>query len=258
MSLPDSPIVIIPARLASRRLPDKPLADIGGEPMILHVWRRAVKAGVGPVVVACAEEAIAAAVRGAGGEAVMTRPGHASGSDRIFEALQTVDPDGRHDAVVNLQGDLPTIAPGDLRAVLAPLAEPEVDIATLAAEFAEARERGDPNVVKVAADFPSAAAGAPPLARARYFSRTGEPPDGGEAAPSLYHHIGIYAFRRAALARFVGLPASALGKRERLEQLRAVEAGMRIDVALVDTVPLGVDTPADLARAREILAPAEG
>ncbi len=258
MSLPKSPIVAIPARLGARRLPDKPLADIGGEPMIVHVWRRAMEADVGPVVVACAEEKIAEAVRGVGGEAVMTRPDHGTGSDRIFEAVQSVDPDRRHDAVINLQGDLPTIDPAAIRAVLDPLAEPAVDIATLAAEFAEARERGDPNVVKVAADFPPAAAGAPPVARARYFSRTGAPPDGGEAATTLYHHIGIYAYRRAALERFVGLPAGALEKRERLEQLRALEAGMRIDVALVDTVPLGVDTPADLVRAREILAPAEG
>ncbi len=255
MSLPKSPIVAIPARLGARRLPDKPLADIGGEPMIVHVWRRAMEADVGPVVVACAEESIADAVRGAGGEAVMTRPDHGTGSDRIFEAVQSVDPDRRHDAVINLQGDLPAIDPAAIRAVLAPLAEPAVDIATLAAEFAEARERGDPNVVKAAVDFPPAATGAPPVARARYFSRTGAPPDGGEAATTLYHHIGIYAYRRAALERFAGLPASGLEQRERLEQLRAMEAGMRIDVALVDTVPLGVDTPADLARAREMLAP---
>ena len=255
MSLPKSPIVAIPARLGARRLPDKPLADIGGEPMIVHVWRRAMEADVGPVVVACAEESIADAVRGAGGEAVMTRPDHGTGSDRIFEAVQSVDPDRRHDAVINLQGDLPAIDPAAIRAVLAPLAEPAVDIATLAAEFAEARERGDPNVVKAAADFPPAAAGAPPVARARYFSRTGAPPGGGEAATTLYHHIGIYAYRRAALERFAGLPASGLEQREHLEQLRAMEAGMRIDVALVDTVPLGVDTPADLARAREMLAP---
>jgi 3-deoxy-manno-octulosonate cytidylyltransferase (CMP-KDO synthetase) len=259
MSLPRSPIVLIPARLAATRLPDKPLADIHGVPMIVHVWRRAVAAELGPVVVACAEPEIAQAVAAAGGRAALTRPDHGSGSDRIFEALEAVDPEGRHDAVINLQGDLPTIAPEALRAVLAPLAEPAVEIATLVAEIADAAERGDPNVVKAALAFPDAAAGSDPgrpaIARALYFSRAPVPWDGGDPAQPLYHHIGLYAYRRGALERFVALPASALERRERLEQLRALEAGMRIDAALVDTVPLGVDTPADLARARELLAP---
>ncbi len=259
MSLPRSPIVLIPARLASTRLPDKPLADIHGLPMIVHVWQRAVAAQLGPVVVACAEPAIADAVTAAGGRAVLTRPDHGSGSDRIFEALEALDPEGRHDAVINLQGDLPTIAPEVLRAVLAPLAEPAVDIATLVAEIADPGERVDPSVVKAALAFPEPATGAggeaPPIARALYFSRTPIPWDDGDPKRPLYHHIGLYAYRRAALERFVALPASGLERRERLEQLRALEAGMRIDAALVDTVPLGVDTPADLARARELLAP---
>jgi 3-deoxy-manno-octulosonate cytidylyltransferase (CMP-KDO synthetase) len=256
-SPPKSPIVMIPARLASTRLPDKPLADIHGAPMIVHVWRRAMEADVGPVVVACAEDAIAAAVTAAGGRAVLTDPAHASGSDRIFEALQKVDPAGRHDAVVNLQGDLPTLDPALVRAVLAPLAASadsggRADIATLAVEITEAEERANPNVVKAAVSFPAGET----TARALYFSRCPVPWDGGDAARPLYHHIGIYAYRRAALARFVALPPSPLELREKLEQLRALEAGMRIDVARVDTLPLGVDTPADLERARALLAPA--
>ncbi len=277
MSLPRSPLVLIPARLAATRLPDKPLADIHGLPMIVHVWRRAVAADLGPVVVACAEPEIVDAVAAAGGRAVLTRPDHGSGSDRIFEALEALDPGGRHDVVINLQGDLPTIAPEVLRAVLAPLAEPAVDIATLVAEITDPEERADPSVVKAALVFPASGPGptsaledsgaALPVARALYFSRAPVPwdggglgdcgglGDGGDPERPLYHHIGLYAFRRAALARFVALPASGLERRERLEQLRALEAGMRIDAALVDTVPLGVDTPADLARARELLAP---
>lgn len=252
MSQPVSPIVLIPARLAATRLPGKPLAEIHGTPMIVHVWRRARAAKLGPVAVACAEPEIAAAVEAAGGTAVLTRPDHASGSDRIHEALGSLDPEGRHDAVINLQGDLPTIAPETIRAVLRPLADPEVAIASLVARITEPAERSDPAVVKAAVAFPDAAA---PIARALYFSRAPVPWDGGDPGQPLYHHIGIYAFRRDALDRFVGLPPSALERRERLEQLRALEAGLRIDLALVDTVPLGVDTPADLARARELLAP---
>ncbi len=247
---PSRPIVMIPARLASTRLPDKPLADIQGQPMIVHVWRRAVEAGLGPVVVACAEEAIAEAIRAAGGEAVLTRPDHASGSDRIHEALASLDPEGTHDAVVNIQGDLPTIEPAAVQAVFAPLADPAVDIATLVAEITEPAERGDPNVVKAAVAFE----GGRRVGRAVYFSRAPVPWAGADDSLPLYHHIGLYAFRRAALARFVALPPSLLERRERLEQLRAIEAGMRIDAALVDTVPLGVDTPADLERARAALA----
>jgi len=246
MSRQNSPIVVIPARLASTRLPDKPLAEIAGEAMIVHVWRRACAAAIGPVVVACADAAIADAVRAAGGEAVMTRPDHPSGSDRVFEAVQTLDPGGAHDIVVNVQGDLPTIDPAAIGAVLGPLADPAVDIATLVAEIADPAERDDLNAVKaVAAIAPGARIG-----RALYFSRL--PVPSGEGP--LYHHIGLYGFRRAALARFVALPPGVLERRERLEQLRALEAGMRIDVACVDTVPDGVDTPADLARARARLS----
>ncbi len=239
-------IVIIPARMASSRLPGKPLADIEGTPMVVHVLRRAEAAEIGPVVVAAAEPEIVDAVRAAGGRAVATRPDHTSGSDRVFEALQAVDPDGTYDAAINLQGDLPAIAPAAVGAVLQPLSDPAVDIATLAAPIAEPGEREDSNVVKaVLALEPGASVG-----RALYFSRA--PVPAGEGP--FYHHIGVYGFRRDALARYVALPPSVLERREKLEQLRALEAGMRIAVALVDTVPLGVDTPADLARIRAIMA----
>jgi 3-deoxy-manno-octulosonate cytidylyltransferase (CMP-KDO synthetase) len=237
-------LILIPARMASSRLPGKPLADIAGEPMIVRVLRAAQAAHIGPVAVATDSEAIAACVEKAGGRAVMTRADHASGSDRIFEALPIVDPTGRADIVVNLQGDLPALAPADIAAALPPLADPAVDIATLAAEITDARERADPNVVKVVGS-----AVAPRRLRALYFTRAQAPSGEGP----LYHHIGIYAYRRAALERFVQLPASALEQRERLEQLRALEAGMRIDVTVVDSVPLGVDTPADLERARALI-----
>ena len=247
MPLPRYPIVIIPARLDSTRLPGKPLADIHGVPMIVHVWRRAVAADIGPVVVAAGEAAIADAVRNAGGDAILTDLAHPSGSDRIHEALLRRDPDGRHDAVINVQGDLPTISGGDIHGVFAPLDDDEVDIATLGIEIDTAADRDDPNVVKaVVALAPQARIG-----RALYFTRAVAP--WGEGPH--YHHIGLYAYRRAALERFVALPPGILEQREKLEQLRALEAGMRIDIALVDTVPFGVDTPAQLDRAREILAP---
>lgn len=251
MTLPANPIVMIPARLASTRLPDKPLADIHGAPMIVHCWRRAQEAAIGPVVVACAEAAIAEAVEAAGGRAVLTRPEHPSGSDRIFEALERIDPEAHHDAVVNLQGDLPSIAPAVIRAALEPLAEPGVDVATLVVEIGDREERHNPNVVKAAVAFAEGSR----IARALYFSRSPVPWPGAADDLPLYHHIGLYAFRREALRRFVSLPRSPLEQRERLEQLRALDAGMRIDAVRVDTLPLGVDTPADLARAREIMAP---
>lgn len=244
------PLVLIPARMASTRLPGKPLAEIAGLPMIVQVLRRALEADVGPVVVAAAEPEIARAVEAAGGRAVLTRPDHPSGSDRIWEALQLADPDGRADTVVNVQGDLPTLPPQDVRSALAPLADGEVAIATIAAEIREEEERSNPNVVKVAA----ALSAERPVARALYFSRAPVPWAGAEDALPLFHHIGLYAYRRAALQRFVSLPPSPLEIRERLEQLRALEAGLRIDVARVDSVPLGVDTPADLARARALLS----
>jgi 3-deoxy-manno-octulosonate cytidylyltransferase (CMP-KDO synthetase) len=238
-------LILIPARMASHRLPGKPLADIAGEPMIVHVMRRAQAAQLGPVVIATDSEAIAACVEKAGGRAVMTRADHASGSDRIFEALTAADPERRAGIIVNVQGDLPTIAPADIAAAIVPLADPAVDIATLAAEISQPDEATNPNVVKVV----GTPVGERRL-RALYFTRATAPAGEGP----LYHHIGLYAFRREALTRFVGLAPSPLERREKLEQLRALEAGMRIDVALVDSAPLGVDTPEDLDRARTLLA----
>lgn len=247
MAMPTSPVVLIPARMGSTRLPDKPLADIHGRPMIVHVWERACEAAVGPVFVAAGEPEIVAAVVAAGGEAVLTRPDHPSGSDRIFEALGRIDPQGRFDAVVNLQGDLPTIDPALIRRALDPLAAAAVDIATLAVEITREEERTNPNVVKAVVPFVPAGGGR--IARALYFSRATVPANPGPH----YHHVGLYAYRRAALERFVKAPPGILERREKLEQLRALELGMRIDVALVDTLPLGVDTPAELERARQIL-----
>ncbi len=242
-----NPIVIIPARLAATRLPRKPLADIGGRPMIERVVERALAAGIGPVAVAVDSAEIAAALESSGAKVVVTRAGHPSGSDRISEALQTLDPDGRHDVVVNVQGDFPTVLPEAIAAALGPLSDAEVAIGTLAGEIVEEDERANPNTVKVVGS---------PLGerrlRALYFTRATAP--WGEGP--LYHHCGIYAYRRAALERFIALPPSVLEQRERLEQLRALEAGMRIDVTLIDEVPFGVDTPVELARARALFASA--
>ena len=249
MSSPKNPIIVIPARLASKRLPDKPIADINGQPMIVHVWRRALEADVGPVIVACDDSLIVDAVKEVGGDAVFTNPDHASGSDRVFEAMHIVDPLKKHDCVINLQGDLPTIGADAIRAALEPLAKPEADIATLAAEITDDAERDDPNVVKAVLSLADNVPGGAKCGRALYFSRAAVPSSG-----TLYHHIGLYAFRRQALEKFVKLPRGKLEIQEELEQLRALEAGMRIDVRLVDTVPLGVDTPAELERARELLA----
>lgn len=237
---------MIPARMASTRLPGKPLALIAGEPMIVHVLRRAQEADVGSVVVACAEQEIANAVTDAGGHAALTKPDHPSGSDRIWEALQVFDPDGNHDVVINVQGDLPTIEASAIKAALQPLGDPDVDISTLVAEITDESERDNPNVVKAVTAFSDSVT----VSRALYFSRATVPTGDGP----LYHHIGLYAYRREALQRFVSLPPGILEQRERLEQLRALENGMRIDVALVDTVPFGVDTPADLERAEQLLA----
>jgi len=238
-------LVVIPARMQASRLPGKPLADICGEPMIVHVWRRAMESGAGRVAVATDAPAVRAAVEQAGGEVVMTRADHQSGTDRIFEAVEALDPGCCCDTVVNLQGDLPTLDPHLIAACPRPLEERACDIGTLAAEITEEAERDDPHVVKVV----GACGARERILRALYFTRASAPYGDGP----LYHHIGLYAFRRAALARFVALPRSQLEMRERLEQLRALEAGMRIDVALVDTVPVGVDTPADLERARALL-----
>jgi 3-deoxy-manno-octulosonate cytidylyltransferase (CMP-KDO synthetase) len=239
-------LVVIPARMQSTRLPGKPLADIHGAPMIVHVWRRAMAAETGRVVVATDAEDIRSAIRAAGGEAVMTRADHVSGSDRVFEAVNKIDPEGDFDIILNLQGDLPTLEAHLARDCVAPLLDKGPHIATLAAEIKDASERTNPNVVKMV----GTPTGMPNRMRALLFTRATAPHGNGP----LYHHIGIYAYRRAALERFVALRPSPLETREKLEQLRALEDGMRIDVALVDTVPLGVDTPEDLERARRMLA----
>jgi 3-deoxy-manno-octulosonate cytidylyltransferase (CMP-KDO synthetase) len=241
-----NPIVLIPARMSSSRLPGKPLADIHGAPMIVHVWRRAMEADVGPVWVAADDMRIVEAVAAAGGNAVLTRSDHPSGSDRIYEALGAVDAAGAFDVVVNVQGDLPTIGRSVVRACLKPLADDAVDIATLATPITREKEKDDPNVVKAVGTELD-----PARLRALYFTRARAPWGEGR----LLHHIGLYAYRREALRRFVTAPPSPLERREKLEQLRALEAGMRIDIALVDTAPLGVDTPEDLERARAVLAP---
>jgi 3-deoxy-manno-octulosonate cytidylyltransferase (CMP-KDO synthetase) len=209
------------------------------------VWRRAVEAGIGPVAVATDAPEIAEAVTKAGGLAVMTRVDHASGSDRIFEAVEKLDPEGRHDVVVNVQGDLPTIDPAIIAASIVPLSDAAVDLATLVAVIEREEEKTNPSVVKMVGSEVSAG-----RFRALYFTRATAPYGDGP----LYHHIGLYAYRRKALQRFVGLPPSPLEIREKLEQLRALEAGMRIDAVVVNDVPLGVDTPHDLERAREIIA----
>jgi 3-deoxy-manno-octulosonate cytidylyltransferase (CMP-KDO synthetase) len=238
------PLILIPARLGATRLPNKPLADIAGEPMIVHVWRRAVEAGIGPVAVATDAPAIAEAVRAAGGKAVMTRSDHVSGSDRIAEAMERFDPEGRHSIVVNVQGDFPTIDPRAIAAAVEPLADSAVDLATLVYPIEREDEKTNPNVVKMVGTEV-----VPGRFRALYFTRATAPAGDGP----LYHHIGVYAYRRPVLQRFVSLPPSPLESRERLEQLRAIEAGMRIDAVVVDDVPFGVDTPQQLEEAREIL-----
>jgi 3-deoxy-manno-octulosonate cytidylyltransferase (CMP-KDO synthetase) len=238
-------LVLIPARMAATRLPGKPLLDIAGLPMIVHVLRRAEAANIGRVAVATDTPDIAAAVKSHGGEAVMTSADHPSGSDRIFEALGKLDPSGHIEIVINLQGDFPTIRPDNIRDVLGPLSDPAVDIATLAAEIHTEEESSNPNVVKAI----GSRIGERRL-RALYFSRAAAPWGDGPR----YHHVGLYAYRRKALQRFVRLPPSPLELQEKLEQLRAIEAGMRIDITVVDTVPRGVDTPADLETTRQILA----
>lgn len=233
--------------MAALRLPNKPMADIHGEPMIVHVWRRAVEAGIGPVIVATDSADIAAAIHSVGGLAVETRSDHPSGTDRIHEAIEAFDPHGVHDVVVNVQGDLPTIEPAAVHASILPLSDPAVDIATIGAEILRDEEKTASSVVKIIGS---------PLngrrMRCLYFTRATAPWGDGP----LYHHIGLYAYRRRALRRFVALAPSTLERREKLEQLRALEAGMRIDATVVQTVPLGVDTPEDLERARALLKPA--
>lgn len=241
----DKTLILIPARMASTRLPGKPLADICGLPMIVQVALRAKDAQAGRIVVAVDHQDTFDAVTAAGFEAVMTRVDHQSGSDRIYEALLKSDPDGKAETIINVQGDLPTIEPETIRAALRPLENPAVDIATLTVEIEDEEEKLNPNVVKVVGS---------PLSETRlkalYFTRATAPHGKGP----LYHHIGLYAYRRAALEKFVSLPPSTLEKRESLEQLRALEAGMRIDVEIVKSIPLGVDTPADLEKARRLLS----
>jgi len=235
-------IVVIPARMAATRLPGKALADICGQPMVVRVWRRALAADVGAVLVAAADQAIVDVMRAAGGEAVLTDPALPSGSDRVASALALEDPSGRYRFVVNLQGDLPGIDPGAVRACLRPLDDPGVDIATLAAEIRDPAEAASASVVKAIADLGPGR----DTALASDFRRQLEHPGQGRH----WHHIGIYAYRRAALEKFVALPPSRREVERRLEQLRALDAGMKIAVARVDTAPFGVDTPADLERAR--------
>lgn len=242
-----NPILVIPARMASTRLPGKPLVDIAGAPMIVQVWRRGMEADLGPVVVAAAEQDIIDAVTEAGGRAVLTDPNHPSGSDRIHEAVERADPDRTHDLVVNLQGDLPALDAATIRASLVPhQADRGVDISTLVSEIHDPDEVTNPNVVKCVTAFASGEQ----TARALWFTRL--PAPGGDGP--RWHHIGLYTYRRDALARFVSLPPSPLELREKLEQLRALENGMRIDAARVDTIPFGVDTPDDLERMRALFA----
>ena len=239
-------LIIIPARMKATRLPNKPMAEIGGVPMIVQVWRRAVESQVGDVIVACDGPQIAEAITAAGGKAVLTDPDHPSGSDRIWEALTLHEAGGTaYDTILNLQGDVPTLEPHLLQTLLTPLEDPQVDIATLAAAITREEEHTNPSVVKAVLALNTQEKSG----RALYFTRAAAPYGEGPR----YHHIGVYAYRRQALARFVALPPSPLEQREKLEQLRALEAGMRIDAMVVDTVPLGVDTPEDLARARELL-----
>jgi 3-deoxy-manno-octulosonate cytidylyltransferase (CMP-KDO synthetase) len=239
-----STLVLIPARLASTRLPGKPLVEIGGLPMIVQVVRRAEAAKLGVVWVATDDLAIKTAVEKAGGNAVMTRKDHISGSDRIFEALRAIDPKKKAKIIVNVQGDLPTVEPATIRAAAKLVQDKAVDIGTVAAVIDNENDRVSPNIVKVIGSV----AGKNRL-HALYFTRATAPSGEGP----LYHHIGLYAYRRAALEKFVKLKPSNLEQREKLEQLRALEAGMRIDVAIVDAVPLGVDTRAELEKAREML-----
>lgn len=236
------PLIVIPARLQATRLPGKPLARIGEQPMIVHVSARATESGLGPVAVAADGPEIVMAVEQAGYKAVLTDPNHPSGSDRVWEAVQKIDPQGEYDVIINLQGDVPTLDPQLLHALLEPLKNPKVDIATLATPITRPEEHASPAVVKAVLSG----------SRALYFSRATVPHGEGER----YHHIGVYAYRRDALKKFVSLKPSPLELREKLEQLRALENGLRIDAAIVHTVPLGVDTPEDLERARKLLQPA--
>jgi 3-deoxy-manno-octulosonate cytidylyltransferase (CMP-KDO synthetase) len=240
-----NPLIVIPSRMKATRLPNKPLALIAGEPMVLHVWRRAVAAGVGPVVVACGDQEIFDVITAHGGSAVLTDPALPSGSDRVYAAVSAIDPDKDFDVIINLQGDLPTLEPAILQKVLAPLENPSVDIATLAIEIHDEEEAQTPSVVKIALALREGAT----IGRALYFSRAAIP----TGDTQRWHHIGIYAYRRESLERFVNLPVHPLEKAESLEQLRALGDDMRIDCAIVHSTPFGVDTPADLEKARALI-----
>lgn len=241
----ENTIVVIPARMASTRLPGKPLADINGLPMIVQVWKRAIEADIGPVLVAAAEMEIARTVQAHGGDAIVTDPGLPSGSDRIAAALSLRDPGGKFSFVVNLQGDLPTIDPLAVRRCLAGLTNDGVDISTIAAAITDEADVANRNIVKAIA----------PLSEDREaaFARDFLRDVGPEHGPLYWHHIGIYAYRREALERFVHLPVSNREADRKLEQMRALDNGMKIAVVRVDTVPLGVDTPAELEAARRTL-----
>ncbi|MCH2547078.1 MAG: 3-deoxy-manno-octulosonate cytidylyltransferase [Alphaproteobacteria bacterium] len=243
-------LIIIPARMASMRLPNKPMADINGKPMIVHVWERAVAAKIGEVLVACDSQQVVDAISAVEGKAMLTRDDHPSGSDRIWEAYTHFDPEARFSTIINVQGDLPTLDPALVHNVMEPLHNPAVDIATLACVISQEDEKQDPAVVKPIISFAQSESNAGHIGQALYFTRCSAPYGAGD----LHHHIGIYAYRRDSLRRFVGLAPSPLEQREKLEQLRALENGMRIDVAIVNTVPLGVDTPQHLEKARKALA----
>ena len=245
MTFNSNPIILIPCRMNSTRLPNKPLADINGMPMIVRVWQIAVKANLGRVIVACGEPEISEVIRNEGGEAVLTDPGLPSGSDRIFAALEEVDPSEKHDIVINLQGDLPLLERSTITAAFDLLQNERVDIGTVAAKITVPEEKLSPSIVKAIVAWNNDEI----TGRALYFTRAPAPTGDGP----MYHHIGLYTFRRRALERFVKLPMSSLERQERLEQLRALENGMRIDVALVDTVPFGVDTPEDLEKAKTLI-----
>ncbi|MEG9883277.1 MAG: 3-deoxy-manno-octulosonate cytidylyltransferase [Hyphomicrobiales bacterium] len=249
----DKILAIIPARMASSRLPGKPLVAIGGEAMIVHVWRRAVQAVIGRVIVAAAEAEIAGKVRAAGGEAVLTPPDLESGSDRVHAALETIDKWRHCRLVINIQDDLLTIDPDTIRSCVAILNDHAIDMAIAAAPIVDQGDIDDPNVVKIAGEF----YGSSVILHARDFRRKPDPRDGKDVG-RYFHHIGLYAWRRETLERFVALPVSARESRYRLEQLRAPDSGMRIAAGLVDKIPLGVDTPDDLKRARQLLAGRNG
>lgn len=236
-------IIVIPSRLASTRLPQKPLALVQGVAMVVRVWQQAMAANIGPVIVACCGEEIAAAIHQAGGQAIITDPDLPSGTDRVVAALNQFDPLKEYDIVINLQGDLPFVNPEDIRKALIPLVNPAVDIATLGTKIMDASDINNPHIVKIACGGWNPMSGEK-VARAIYFSRQAIPAN----ATDYYHHVGIYAYRRAALTRFVQLAPSYLETTEKLEQLRALEDGMRIEVAFISTVPHSIDTPEDLER----------